>query len=57
MADYDQSGDYGYDMLDEMRTAQAVPARRVTRYPYAGTGIAREMDPDGDYGYDSAHEL
>jgi len=58
VAEHDESGDYGYDMLDEMRTAPAAPARRAARLPHAGfTGVGREMDPDGDYGYDAAHEL
>lgn len=57
MAEYDQSGDYGYD-IDEVRTALDTPARRVTRRPHLGAhGMASEMDPDGDYGYDSAHEV
>ncbi len=57
MAEQDSSGDYGYDMLDEIRTALDTPARRATRRPHVAHGMGREMDPDGDYGYDSAHEI
>ena len=57
MAEYDQSGDYGYD-IDEIRTALDAPDRRATRRPHLGAhGMGSEMDPDGDYGYDSAHEI
>ena len=58
MAELDHSGDYGYDMLDEVRAAPATPARRAARRPAVSShGIGREIDPDGDFGYDHAHEL
>ena len=58
MAEHDHSGDYGYDMLDEVRTALDTPARRATRGLHVGAhGMGREMDPDGDFGYDHAHEI
>ena len=58
MAEHDHSGDYGYDLLDEVRVALDTPARRATRRPSVGAhGIVREIDPDGDVGYDNAHEI
>jgi hypothetical protein len=58
VAEHDSSGDYGYDMLDEVRAALDTPARRAARRPHVGShGVGREMDPDGDFGYDSAHEF
>ena len=58
MAEHDNPGDYGYDMLDEVRAALDTPARRPTRRPYVGShGIGREIDPDGDFGYDHANEF
>jgi hypothetical protein len=58
VAEHDSSGDYGYDMLDEVRAALDTPARRPSRRPFVGShGIGREIDPDGDFGYDHAHEF
>jgi hypothetical protein len=58
VAEHEHSGDYGYDMLDEVRAALDTPARRATRRPHLGShGIGREIDPDGDFGYDHAHEF
>ena len=42
MAEHEHSGDYGYDMLDEVRAALDTPARRATRRPLVGShGIGR----------------
>ncbi len=58
MAEHEHSGDYGYDMLDEVRAALDTPVRRSARRPLVGShGIGREIDPDGDFGYDHAHEI
>jgi hypothetical protein len=58
VAEHDHSGDYGYDMLDEVRAAPAASARRAARRPIVGShGIGREIDPDGDFGYDHAHDV
>jgi hypothetical protein len=58
VAEHEHSGDYGYDMLDEVRAASDTPARRSTRRPLVGFhGIGREIDPDSDFGYDHAHEI
>ena len=58
MAEHEHSGDYGYDMLDEVRAALDTSARRSTRRPLVGSHrIVREIDPDGDFGYDHAHEI
>jgi len=58
VAEHDTSGDYGYDMLDEVRAALDPPARRPSRRPFVGShGIGREIDADGDFGYDHAHEF
>ena len=53
MAEHDSSGDYGYDMLDEVRAALDTPARGFGAAPSsAPTASAAEIDPDGDFGYD-----
>jgi hypothetical protein len=57
MADQDYSGDYGYDLADEVRSMTTGTTDRLRRTPL--TGIHRAaFDPnaDGDLGYDSAHE-
>ncbi|WP_433555293.1 hypothetical protein ACQPWY_22200 [Pseudonocardia xinjiangensis] len=54
--DHEYSGDYGYDLLHEVRTAVHIPAAR-TVLPVRGLRApGGELDPDGDLGYDQAHE-
>lgn len=54
MVEQDDSGDYGYDMADEGRSATVVP---LPRRGYKWTGLTgRDMSADGDFGYDMAHE-
>ncbi len=58
MAEHEHCGDYGYDMLDEVRAVLDTPARRATGRPHVGSHrLGREIDPDGDFGYDHAHEF
>jgi hypothetical protein len=59
-ADHEYSGDYGYDLVHEVRAALQQPAtrRRVPRVSGASTRTpGTELDVDGDFGYDQAHEL
>ncbi len=53
------SGDYGYDLAHEVRTAVVGPtADRVRRTPVSGIRRSAAADPgDGDLGYDMAHEM
>ncbi|HET6259675.1 MAG TPA: hypothetical protein VFE39_13580 [Pseudonocardia sp.] len=56
-SDHEYSGDYGYDLLHEVRATVFIPAAR-TPLPVHGARLpGRELDPDGDLGYDEAHEL
>jgi hypothetical protein len=57
-ADHDYSGDYGYDLVQEVKAALQTPLtrRRVTPVR-GGRPLGRELDPDGDFGYDQAHDL
>jgi hypothetical protein len=57
MADQDYSGDYGYDLADEVRSMTTGSTDRLRRVPPSGIR-RRALDPsaDGDLGYDSAHE-
>jgi hypothetical protein len=57
MVEQDFSGDYGYDLADEVRAMAPSITDRVRRTPVAGIR-GRAMDPgaDGDLGYDMAHE-
>lgn len=55
-ADSEYAGDYGYDMVQEVKAALQVPAARRRLRP-AGRGPGREIDLDGDFGYDQAHDL
>jgi hypothetical protein len=57
MADQDFTGDYGYDLADEVRSMGPGATDRVRRVPLRGIR-ATSFDPgaDGDLGYDSAHE-
>ncbi|HZG92361.1 MAG TPA: hypothetical protein VEZ42_19310 [Pseudonocardia sp.] len=52
------SGDYGYDLAHEVRTAVVGPtADRARRTPVSGLRRATTTDAgDGDFGYDLAHE-
>ena len=57
MVEQDFSGDYGYDLADEVRSR--VPSITDRRRRASVTGIrGTVMDPaaDGDFGYDMAHE-
>jgi hypothetical protein len=57
MADQDYSGDYGYDLADEVRSMSAGTTDRIRRTPLTGLrGTAMDPGIDGDLGYDSAHE-
>ncbi len=57
MADQDFSGDYGYDLADEVRSMAAGPTDRTRRTPLRGIRrTAADLSVDGDLGYDSAHE-
>ncbi|WP_214368741.1 hypothetical protein [Pseudonocardia sp. H11422] len=57
-ADHDYSGDYGYDLVSEVRTALQLPSFRGGFLPVRGGRTpGRELDPNGDLGYDLAHEL
>lgn len=50
------SGDYGYDLAHEVRSAWDRSHRpRVARCPSVAA-LPFEADPHGDLGYDSAHE-
>lgn len=56
MVEQDESGDYGYDLADEARSAVTGPAERARRAPLTGIPL-RDLDgdADGDFGYDLAH--
>lgn len=55
---HDHSGDYGYDLVQEVKAALHLPsARRKSLPAQAGRASAHEFDPDGDLGYDQAHDL
>jgi hypothetical protein len=57
MADQDYSGDYGYDLADEVRSMVKSTTDRVRRTPFSGIrGTAIDLNVDGDLGYDCAHE-
>ena len=56
MVEQDDSGDYGYDMADEARSAVIGAADRTRRVPLAGIPMRGPAeDTDGDFGYDLAH--
>jgi hypothetical protein len=57
-SDHEYSGDYGYDLLHEVRRMKIhIPAAR-TPLPVCGARASGgELDPDGDLGYDQAHEV
>jgi hypothetical protein len=56
-SDHEYTGDYGYDLLHEVRRMKVfVPAAR-TALPVCGVRApGSDLDPDGDLGYDQAHE-
>jgi hypothetical protein len=56
MVEQDDSGDYGYDLANEARSAKVLPLpnRRYTWTGLRGTGM--DTSTDGDLGYDMAHE-
>jgi hypothetical protein len=57
VADQDFSGDYGYDLADEVRSMAAGTTDRTRRVPLRGIRrAATDLSVDGDLGYDSAHE-
>ncbi|MHA6795675.1 hypothetical protein ACVGVM_19495 [Pseudonocardia bannensis] len=57
-ADHDYSGDYGYDLVTEVRTALQLPSARGALLPHrAGGATGRQLYLDGDLGYDQAHEV
>jgi hypothetical protein len=57
MVEQDFSGDYGYDLADEVRTMVPSATVRVRRTPVAGIrGTVMDPGADGDFGYDMAHE-
>lgn len=56
-AGHDQSGDYGYDLVQEVKAALHLPLQRRSSHPVSGLrSPGRELDPDADFGYDQAHE-
>jgi hypothetical protein len=55
--DHEYSGDYGYDLLHEVRATVYVPAARMPLPVHGGPLPGRELYADGDLGYDQAHEL
>ncbi len=55
-ADLDHSGDYGYDLVQEVKASLQLPSPRK-RPPVSGIRASgRHLDVDGDYGYDMVHE-
>ncbi len=55
-ADVELSGDYGYDLVQEVKASLHVPSPRK-RPPVSGIRPSgRRLDVDGDYGYDMVHE-
>ncbi|WP_214407397.1 hypothetical protein [Pseudonocardia lacus] len=57
MVEQDFSGDYGYDLADEVRSMVPSIGERVRRTPVTGIrGTAMDPAADGDFGYDMAHE-
>jgi len=51
----DPSGDYGYDLAHEVKSALRVPVRHPE--PTVSRGSERPADSDGDLGYDDCHDL
>lgn len=57
MTVHDQpTGDYGYDLADEVRTALRLPLPRRPGSPAAGPRHEPDLD-GGDLGYDMAHDF
>jgi hypothetical protein len=57
MVEQDFSGDYGYDLADEVRSMVPSITDRARRSPVRGMRGTAAVDPgaDGDFGYDMAH--
>jgi hypothetical protein len=57
MVEQDFSGDYGYDLADEVRSMGSATDRVRRRPPVTGIRrVAGDPSADGDFGYDLAHE-
>jgi len=55
-ADHDHSGNYGYDLVQEVKAALQIPSPRE-RPPVSGIrATGARLDVDGDLGYDLVHE-
>lgn len=55
-AEHEISGDYGYDMVQEVKASLHIPSPRK-RTPVSGIRVPGHLlDVDGDYGYDMVHE-
>jgi hypothetical protein len=55
-AEHEMSGDYGYDMVQEVKASLQIPSPRK-RTPVSGIRVpGRLVDGNGDYGYDMVHE-
>ncbi|MGE3288315.1 MAG: hypothetical protein AB7J32_19770 [Pseudonocardia sp.] len=55
-ADHDYSGDYGYDLLHEVRTALSIPVPRRCSPVISIRGVPFDRDPDGEVAGDPAHD-
>jgi hypothetical protein len=56
--DHEMSGDYGYDLAHEVKSALQLPLPRAVVSPTAGgRTVGREIDPGSDFGYDQAHDF
>ncbi|MGD9526021.1 hypothetical protein [Pseudonocardia sp.] len=55
-ADHDYSGDYGYDLLHEVRTALSIPVPRRPSPVISIRGVPFDRDPDGETRCDPARE-
>jgi hypothetical protein len=56
-SDHEYTGDYGYDLLHEVRRMKVfVPAARAPLPVRGVRAPGSDLDPDGDLGYDQAHE-
>ncbi len=55
-ADLDHSGDYGYDLVQEVKTSLHLPSQR--RPPVSGVrATGRQLDVNGDPGGDLGYDL
>lgn len=55
-ADHEYSGDYGYDLLHEVRTALSIPVPRRSSPVISIRGVPFDRDSDGEMGFDPAQE-